>query len=404
MLSRSSRCATSCARLQLYRQTRTPLRNARSRYSTSTESGSSGTSPAVVGGIAGGAVTFLAGYAWYNFSGAKTIVQTASQTEAYFKEAKKQVSQKTPEPDEAFGWLRDTAKNYASFIPGAKGYVDKAFDDLEQIRRKQGKEFDEIIRDAYSDLREASKNGKLDVDTAVKVRDILEKHFNRLYELAGDSAEDILDNHPELKEKFGGSFDHLKEMGSAFGPQAQEEVDKTWKQVKEIVSAGISSDTVKKIQKVAKEKEEKLRKLGDEAWKRGLDEAQPYLEKSPKIKELVEKNIEPLKKGNYGKIWNMIKESSSSGNTEELEKYIKDMANQAKESGFGNLDKLSNMVPGGSQILSQLQSLQSAAEKKGPEAEKLLKETIDDLQGVLSEKVKKAEELAESTKSEAKKS
>ena len=402
MLSRSSRFATSCTRQQLYRQTRTPLRNARSRYSTSTESGSSAASPAVVGGIAGGAVTFLAGYVWYQFSGAKTIVQTANQTEAYFKEAKKKVAQKTPEPDEAFGWLRDTAKSYASFIPGAKSYVDTAFDDLETIRRNQGKEFDEIVRDAYNDLRDVSKKGKLDVDTAIKVRDVLEKHFKRLYELAGDSAEDILNNHPELKEKFGGSFDRLKEMGSAYGPQAQEEVDKTWKQVKDIVSAGISFDTVEKIQKVTKEKEEKLRKLGDEAWKRGLDEARPYLEKSPKIKEFVEKNTDALKKGNYAKIWDMIKESSSSGNTEDLEKYVKDLAGQAKESGFGNLDKLSNMVPGGSQILSQLQSLQNAAEKKGPEAEKLLKETIDDLQGVLSEKVQKAEKLAEETKSETK--
>jgi cell division septum initiation protein DivIVA len=343
----------------------------------------------------------VAGYTWYHFSGAKKLVQAANQTEAYYKEAKKKVAQKTPEPDEAFGWLRDTAKSYASFVPGAKSYVDTAFDDLEKIRRNQGKEFDDIVKDAYADLRDVSKKGRLDVDTACKIRDILEKHFKRLYELAGVSAEDILDNHPELKEKFGGSFDKLKEMGSAYGPQAQEEVDKTWKQVKDIVSNGVNTDTVEKIQKVAKEKEEKLRKLGDEAWKRGMDEVQPYLEKNPKIKELIEKNTDALKKGNFTKVWGLVKESSSSGNTEELEKYVKDTANQAKESGFGNLDKLSNMVPGGSNILSQLQSLQNAAEKKGPEAEKLLKETINDLQGVLSSRMKEAEKLAEETKSES---
>lgn len=399
MFTRSSRFATSCTKQQLTRQTRAPLRNARARCSTSTESAPSGSNPAIIGGIAGGAVTFVAGYTWYHFSGAKKLVQTANQTEAYFKEAKKKVAQKTPEPDEAFGWLRDTAKSYASFIPGAKGYVDTAFDDLEHIRQNQGKEFDEIIRDVYNELRDVSKKGGFDVDTAFKVRDVLEKHVKRLYELAGDSAGDILDNHPELRTKVGGSFDRLKEMGSAYGPQAQEEVDKTWKQLKDIVSGGINSGTVERVQKIAREKEEKLRKLGDEAWRRGLDEVQPYLEKNPKLKELVEKNTVALKNGNFSKIWSLIRESSSSGNTEDLEKYIKETANQARSSGFGNLDKLSNMVPGGSNILTQLQSLQSAAEKKGPEAEKLLKETIDDIQGVLSEKLKQAENLAEETKS-----
>ncbi|KAF5855906.1 hypothetical protein ETB97_008191 [Aspergillus alliaceus] len=402
MFTRSSRFATSCTKQQLTRQARAPLRNARASYSTSTEAAPSGSNPAIIGGIAGGAVTFVAGYTWYHFSGAKKLVQTANQTEAYFREAKKTVAQKTPEPNEAFGWLRDTAKSYASFIPGAKGYVDTAFDDLEHIRRNQGKEFDEIIRDVYNELRDVSKKGGFDVDTAFKVRDVLEKHVKRLYELAGDSAGDILDNHPELRTKVGGSFDRLKEMGSAYGPQAQEEVDKAWKQLKDIVSGGINSDTVEKVQKIAREKEEKLRKFGDEAWRQGLVEVQPYLEKNPKLKELVEKNMVALKNGNFSKIWSLIKESSSSGNTEDLEKYIKETANQARSSGFGSLDKLSNMVPGGSNILTQLQSLQNAAEKKGPEAEKLLKETIDDIQGVLSEKVKQAENLAEETKSETK--
>ncbi|KAE8394380.1 hypothetical protein BDV23DRAFT_147826 [Aspergillus alliaceus] len=402
MFTRSSRFATSCTKQQLTRQARAPLRNARASYSTSTEAAPSGSNPAIIGGIAGGAVTFVAGYTWYHFSGAKKLVQTANQTEAYFREAKKTVAQKTPEPNEAFGWLRDTAKSYASFIPGAKGYVDTAFDDLEHIRRNQGKEFDAIIRDLYNELRDVSKKGGFDVDTAFKVRDVLEKHVKRLYELAGDSAGDILDNHPELRTKVGGSFDRLKEMGRAYGPQAQEEVDKAWKQLKDIVSGGINSDTVEKVQKIAREKEEKLRKLGDEAWRQGLVEVQPYLEKNPKLKELVERNTVALKNGNFSKIWSLIKESSSSGNTEDLEKYIKETANQARSSGFGSLDKLSNMVPGGSNILTQLQSLQNAAEKKGPEAEKLLKETIDDIQGVLSEKVKQAENLAEETKSETK--
>jgi hypothetical protein len=355
----------------------------------------------LVGGIAGGAATFLLGYTWYHFSGAKKLVQTANQTQKYYNEAKKTVAEKTPDPDQAFGWLRDTAKSYASWIPGAKPYVDQAFDDLEEIKRKHGKEFNEIVSDAYKDLREATKKGSLDVNTAVKIKDILQEHFKRLFELAGESAEDILNNHPEIKEKVGGSLDQLKEMGNAYGPKAKEEVDRTWEQVKDIMSTGINPETVMKIQRLAQEKREKLQKLGDEAWQKGMEEAKPYLEKNPKIKELVEKNSDALRKGNFGELWGLIKEGATSGNLGNLEGYINKTVDQAKKSGF-DIGNLAEKLPGGSNILSQLQNLQTVAQKKGPEAEKILKDTLNDIQGVLSERTKQAESLAEEAKKEAK--
>ncbi|KAF7114913.1 hypothetical protein CNMCM5793_000683 [Aspergillus hiratsukae] len=401
MLTRGgSRFATGCARQQLWRQTRAPLRNQRARYATSTQPPNA-TNAALVGGIAGGAVTFLLGYTWYHFSGAKKLVQTANQTQKYYNEAKKKVAEKTPDPDEAFGWLRDTAKTYASWIPGAKPYVDQAFDDLEEIKRKHGKEFNAIVSDAYKDLREVTKKGSLDVNTAVKIKDILQEHFKRLYELAGESAEDILNKHPEIKEKVGGSLDQLKEMGNTYGPQAKEEVDRTWQQVQDIISSGVNPETVMKIQRLAQEKREKLQKLGDEAWQRGMEEVKPYLEKNPKVKELVEKNSDALRKGNFGELWGLIKEGATSGNLGNLEGYINKTVDQAKKSGF-NLDNLAEKLPGGSNILSQLQSLQTMAQKKGPEAEKILKDTLNDIQGVLSERTKQAESLAEEAKQETK--
>lgn len=238
------------------------------------------------------------------------------------------------------------------------------------------------------------------MNTAVKIRDILQEHFKRLYELAGESASDILDNHPEIKEKVGGSLDQLKEMGNAYGPQAKEEVDRTWQQVKDIVTSGVNPETIQKIQKLAQEKREKLQKFGDEAWQKGMEEVKPYLDRNPKVKELVEKNSDALRKGNYGELWGLIKESASSGNLGNLEGYINKTVDQAKKSGF-NLDSLADKFPGGSNILSQLQSLQDIAQKKGPEAEKILKDTLNDIQGVLSERTKQAESLAEEAKRES---
>jgi hypothetical protein len=44
---------------------------------------------AVVGGIVGGSLALLAGYAWYHFSDAKSVFKTAKQTKDYFEQTLK---------------------------------------------------------------------------------------------------------------------------------------------------------------------------------------------------------------------------------------------------------------------------------------------------------------------------
>jgi len=401
MLSRTTRPVARCARQQL----RVPakkahLRNARFQSTAAeTKSGAAGgNNSAVIGGIAGGTVTFVAGYAWYHFSGAKTVVQTAKKTSDYVNQTKQKLAEKAPEPNQAFDWLRDTAKSYAAFIPGAKSYVDTAFDDLEKIRSKHGPEFDKIVSDAYYELKDTTKSSGASTETAFKAWDVLQKHLNRLFNLAGDAADDILENHPKLKETVGGSFDQLKQMGEAYGPQAKEEVNKTFQQITDIVKSGLSADSAVKIKNLIDEKKNKLQKLGDEAWQKGMEEAKPYLDRSPQAKELIEKNADALKKGNFMQLWNLVKESASSGKTEDLEKYVKEKVDQAKTSGLGNLDKWLKAVPGGSNVIPQLQQLQTIAEKRGNEAEKILKETVEDIQNVLKKRKEQIEKVAEEAK------
>lgn len=60
------------------------------------------------------------------------------------------------------------------------------------------------------------------------------------------------------------------------------------------------------------------------------------------------------------------------------------------------------MVPGGSQIIPQLQKLKDVYDKQGSQAEKLVKETIDEIKQVLEKKQPKVEELYEQGKKEAK--
>ncbi|KAJ5550917.1 hypothetical protein N7535_001145 [Penicillium sp. DV-2018c] len=401
MLGRTSGPAARTARQQLRTKARVP--NARFQ-STTSNAGSSGANSALVGGAAGAAAAVVTGYTWYHFSGIKTVVDTSKKTQAYFEEAKRKIAEKTPEPDEAFTWLRDTVKSYAIFIPGARAYVDTAFDDLEKIRKDHGKEFDQVISEAYTELRDLTKSEGVNAASAGKALQILQTHSKRLFDLAGDAAGNILDNHPQLKEKFGDSYDQLKQMGDAYGPQAKEEFNKTWGQISNIVQRGVSVESVDEIRKLIQDKKQKLQKYGDEAWQKGLEQSQQYLDKNPKVKELVENNADALKKGNFQELWGLVKESASSGKTEDVEKYVKDKVNQAKNSNLGNLDKWLNMVPGGSQIIPQLQEFQTIAQAKGDEAQGVLKETLEELRDVLKKRKEQVEKLAEEGKQEAKES
>jgi len=364
-------------------------------------SSASGTNPALIGGLAGGGVALLGGYAWYHFSGAKTLVQTSKSAKSYFDAAGNKLKESAPEPNEALEWLRSTATSYAAFIPGAKGVVDASFNDLDAIRKKHGDEVDKIVREAYGELKEASGKG-MSVQAAAEAWAIIQKRLEQIMHLAGDAIEDILNNHPEIKSKVGGSVDQLKQMGEQYGPEAKKQVDQTWDQINDIVSSGISADTASKIQKVVQEKIDLIKKLGDEAWKKGIEQAKPYLDKNPQVKKMVEENKDSLMKGNMGELWEKVKDAVNSGKTDDLEKYVKNAAGKAKDSGMGGIDKYLNMVPGADKIVPQLKSLSEIASKHGKEAEDLLKETVDEIQKVLSNKSEKAEEIAKKAEKEAK--
>ena len=61
-----------------------------------------------------------------------------------------------------------------------------------------------------------------------------------------------------------------------------------------------------------------------------------------------------------------------------------------------------SMVPGGDQIIPQLQKLREVADKQGAEAEQLVKETIQEVREVLEKKTSKAAELYDDAAKETK--
>ncbi|KIV94519.1 hypothetical protein PV10_02279 [Exophiala mesophila] len=406
MIANTPRVALRSARAIRARPTprvRQP-RNVRFQSSTGPSSGqasSAGSSSALIGGIAGGTVAILGGYLWYSISGAKSVVNSVHSAKSYVDGAFKKTTEAAPEPNQAVQWLRETVTSYTCLIPGASTYVDKAFEDLDKIREKHGDEVDKTINETYNELKGVTKKG-VSLDALAEGWDILQKCLKRLGSLAGDAAEDILDNHPQLKEKVGGQLSQLKQMGEQYGPEAKKQVDETWSQVQDVLKGGFTADTVNKIQKLIQEKRDQIKKYGDQAWQKGLEQAKPLLEKQPQLKELVEKNKDKLLQGDLGQLWQKLQDAAKSGNTDDIQKFIKEQTGKVSSKSGSGIEQLLGLIPGGSEIMPKLQQLQELSQKHGDDAEKLVKSAIDDIKKVLASKVEEGQKLKDRVEKDAK--
>lgn len=245
------------------------------------------------------------------------------------------------------------------------------------------------------------------METLRRVYDALADLSVKLADLSTDALGDIIDNHPQLKDKFGGSIDQLRQLGDQYGPEAKKQVNETWKQVRDIAAGGLSASNLDKARKLVEDKVQEVKKLGDEAWKKGLEQAKPYLDKSPQIKELVEKNADALKQGNAKELFERAKKAVDSGKTGDLEGYVKEAVEKSKSKGSQlaggtGLEQYIGQIPNGSEVLSKLKQLKEVAEKHTDESEKLVKETLEELKKVLENKSEKAESILNKAKEEAK--
>lgn len=337
-------------------------------------------------------------------------MSTARQAQNTFKSYGQKIKSSSPdfEPNEAIEWLRSTAKSYAGIIPGASGYIDSAFDDIDAIRQKHGKEVDDIVKEAYNELKDVSQEG-MTISAATKAWEILQKHLKRIGELAGDAAQDIINNHPALKEKVGGNLDQLKQMGDKYGPEAKKQVDETWDQIREIMKTGISATTIPKVQKLVQDKVQKIQELGGKVYDQAIEKAQPLLEKSPEVKDLVQNNAQQLRKSaNVSELYQKIKSAVESGSTDDLKSYVQSTVDKGKKaassggSGGSGLEGLLKMIPGGSEIMPKLGELQHLAQEHGEEAEKIAKDAFKEIEGVLKKKISEASELTKKAGGKAK--
>lgn len=333
---------------------------------------------------------------------ASKINKAAIEASRTYDAAAKKLQNSTPNADQAVDSMKQFAYSYVVWVPGGKAYVDAAFKDWDTVRESHKDEADKIVNDAYKQLKDLSKSG-LSLDTASKAYEVMADVSKKIASLGGEAISDIIDNHPEAKERFGPSIEKLQSMSKNYGPEVKKQVDETWNQVKDVLSGGFSAANLDKARKLLEEKVQQAQKLGDEAWNKGLEAAKPYLDKNPKIKELVEKNADSLKKSNFTELFNKIR----SGDVEDLQKYVQDAVDKTKEKASGasnslGLDKYLKMVPQGSEVLQKLQQIGEVADKHKDEGEKLFRETVEEIKQILEKKSEKGKQIIEKAKKEAK--
>ncbi|KAL7918958.1 hypothetical protein ACQKWADRAFT_302755 [Trichoderma austrokoningii] len=401
----AARLSLSQGRLALRVPKRQPIRlqstSSTSSSSSAAAEGSGSLGAGIIGGVAGAALF----YGIYSFTPAgrtaSKLNKAVKEAEKKYQEAAKALQAKTPSSSEAVDSIKQFAYSYVGWIPGGRGFVDAAFKDWETVRKEHAEEADKIVGDAYKKFQDISRSG-LGIETVSRAFDALADLAKQIASLMGDALSDVVDNHPQLKEKLGGNIARLKEMGEQYGPEAKKQVDETWSQVRDIFAGGFGAASLAKAKQLIEEKTERVQKLGDEAWKKGLEEAKPLLDKSPKVKELVEKNADVLKRGQIKDVFDRVRNAVKSGDLGDLEKYVEQakekIGDKAGESGWGSLNQYLDKVPQGSDVLRQLEEMGRVAQEHKEEGEKLLKETVGDIQKVLEEKSKKAKDIVDSAK------
>ncbi|RYP79945.1 hypothetical protein DL769_002704 [Monosporascus sp. CRB-8-3] len=374
--------------------------------SSSSTSANAGSNSHFAAGLAGGvaAATLMYGAYYVSPSGKliRTINKGSKEASKKYQEASQKLQSTTPDADQAINYIKEFCYSYVTWVPGGRQAVDTVFKDVDTLRQNHRDEVNQLINDAYRQFQDLSKSG-LSMETASKAFDILADLSKKFGNLAGDALTDILDNHPQIKQRFGGSIDQLKQMGEEYGPEAKRQVDQTWQQVKEIMGGGLTTANLDKARRLVEEKVEQVQKLGDEAWKKGMEQAKPYLDKNPTVKELIEKNEGALRRGNVTELFQEAKKAVESGNTGDLEKYVNNAVEKSKSNGSQlssgtGLEQYFNMIPNGSEILSRVSQLREVAEKHADEGEKLLRETMDELKQVLEKKSEKAKEIVDKEK------
>lgn len=285
-------------------------------------------------------------------------------------QAKDKLVEKTPDKNAILKFMRDNAKAYGIFIPGASGYIDSTFDSLDEVASTHSEEVDKILKGAYDELRPIIQDGTMNQENAAKIFDILRRRVTELQKVASQATSDILapflEKHPELKDSLGSGYEEFQRLTKDAAPEAKRIVTDTTKQIKSALENGVDAKSIAKVKEIIQDATKKIQEsssgAGKEAWDKATETAKPYLDKIPEIRDLLQSKASILiGAGGTADIWSRVKEigeqkgKASKEKVEEVKSFIEQKVEEAQSgSGTGDLwDKLEDFastIPGADKV------------------------------------------------------
>ena len=219
---------------------------------------------------------FHTGFAWYQLSGTRQVVNTARDTMNKAKEITDKVKETASgSADSAANTLTYLRSATTTLIPGSAPFLGKVFDQIEQISKEHGDDVKKIFDETYKDFEKLGKQGGLDAQTASKAVEILSKRVAELQELAGSAGGDaynkLISDNPKLKDQISKYYDEFKgvvDKAKEKKPDAEKLLKDTSSElVKIFKDGGVSEDSVNKAKKLLQGKADEAKKLGEEVAK-----------------------------------------------------------------------------------------------------------------------------------------
>ncbi|KDR75351.1 hypothetical protein GALMADRAFT_249397 [Galerina marginata CBS 339.88] len=209
----------------------------------------------VVATLAGTGTILVAGYAFYHFSGAKKAVDTFKPAMFFLGQTREKLAKEAP--SQALAYLRQAAKAYVAFLPGAGFVVDRGFDALGDVVDAHADEANAITKKAYDEILEVvSKDGNdHSTSSAVQIITITRRLVRELTAL-GLKAGKPVSEKLELERR-------ASDVGAAAGAFYQDVKSKTpvafqaFEQLKDKVKKAPKSDNRIEVVQVSEGKSRK---------------------------------------------------------------------------------------------------------------------------------------------------
>lgn len=132
---------------------------------------------------------YLAGYSWYHISSFKKNIEDVQNVKKYVEK-----TQQTLSASAALAYLRGVAKSYVAIIPGARFYIDEAFDMVDGIFEAHQEEANAITQKAYDNIHKTIRQSGEDdsLQTAIDILSVFKGYFIELQGLGVKASRSAL--------------------------------------------------------------------------------------------------------------------------------------------------------------------------------------------------------------------